>query len=175
MKLKLTSTIRINFLTPLLFSLPLLFACKSEKPKCRYGKPEAIFSDGMPTVKKHFFQIKDETGVEMVAFENKLLVEIEQSGCNKAMQQFTYVMLGDFKDASDDDFKLLAIKFFDDFAKVSPKLVSFGFWAKAMHDIKDKMRLSEQIKLEQDGFIRYVRIDKILGSEKATLVVQLSE
>jgi hypothetical protein len=85
------------------------------------------------------------------------------------------MLAGAFKDATDDDWKLLSIKFFDDFAKISPKLVSFGFWAKAMHDVQDKIKLSQSTRLEQDGYVRYVRIDKILSKEKATLVVQLSE
>jgi hypothetical protein len=166
---------RFIFFTPILCFLLFTFSCKSKEKKCRYGKSEAIFDDKMPTVKKHFFQIKDGVGVEMVAFENKLFVEIEQSGCDKALQQFTYILAGDFKDATDDDWKLLSIKFFDDFAKISPKLVSFGFWAKAMHEVQNKIKLSEPTRLEQEGYVRYVRIDRILSKEKATLVVQLSE
>jgi hypothetical protein len=175
MKLTYSALRGFFFLASILLISSITTSCKSKEKKCRYGKSEAIFDANMPTVKKHFFQIKEGVGIEMVAFENKLLVEIEQSGCDKALQQFSYVLLGDFKDASDDDFKLLAIKFFDDFAKVSPRLVSFGFWAKAMHGIKDKIRLSEPTRLEQDGYVRYVRIDKIVSKEKTTLVVQLSE
>lgn len=175
MKLLFATQRGLILLTSILFFSFILISCKSKEKKCRYGKSEAIFDEKMPTVKKHFFQIKEGVGVEMVAFENKLFVEIEQSGCDKAMQQFTYILAGDFKDATDDDWKLLSIKFFDDFAKISPKLVSFGFWAKAMHEVQDKIKLSEPSRLEQDGYVRYVRIDKILSKEKATLVVQLSE
>jgi hypothetical protein len=175
MKLKFFIQKRSAFFTSIIILFLLLNACKSKETKCRYGKYEAIFNAQMPTVKKHFFQIKEGVGIEMVAFENKLFVEIEQSGCDKALQQFTYILDGDFKDATDDDWKLLSIKFFDDFAKLSPNLVSFGFWAKAMHNIKDKIKLSEPARLEQDGYVRFVRIDKILSKEKATLVVQLSE
>jgi hypothetical protein len=175
MKRQLSAQRGLILLTSILFFFLILTSCKSKEKKCRYGKSEAIFDEKMPTVKKHFFQIKEGVGVEMVAFENKLFVEIEQSGCDKAVQQFTYILAGDFKDATDDDWKLLSIKFFNDFAKISPKLVSFGFWAKAMHEVQDKIRLSEPTRLEQDGYVRYVRIDKILSKEKATLVVQLSE
>jgi hypothetical protein len=175
MKLQLSSLRRFIILTSILCFPLFTISCISKEKKCRYGKSEAIFDDKMPTVKKHFFQIKEGVGVEMVAFENKLFVEIEQSGCDKAVQQFTYVLAGDFKEATDDDWKLLSIKFFDDFAKISPRLVSFGFWAKAMHSIKDNIKLSESTRLEQDGYVRFVRIDKIVSKEKATLVVQLAE
>ena len=175
MKLQFSTQKGLILLTSTLLLSFILIACKSKEKKCRYGKSEAIFDEKMPTVKKHFFQIKEGVGVEMVAFDNKLFVEIEQSGCDKAVQQFTYILAGDFKDATDDDWKLLSIKFFDDFAKISPRLMSFGFWAKAMHNIKDKIKLSESTRLEQDGYVRFVRIDKILSKEKATLVVQLSE
>jgi hypothetical protein len=175
MKLQTSAQRGLIFLTSILFLTLILTSCKSKEKKCRYGKSEAIFDEKMPTVKKHFFQIKEAVGIEMVAFENKLFVEIEQSGCDKAVQQFTYILAGDFKDATDDDWKLLSIKFFDDFAKISPRLLSFGFWAKAMHNIKDNIKLSESTRLEQDGYVRYVKIDKIVSKEKATLVVRLSE
>jgi hypothetical protein len=175
MKLQTSAQRGLIFLTSFLLLTLILTSCKSKEKKCRYGKSEAIFDEKMPTVKKHFFQIKEGVGIEMVAFENKLFVEIEQSGCDKAVQKFTYILAGDFKDATDDDWKLLSIKFFDDFAKISPRLMSFGFWAKAMHNIKDNIKLSESTRLEQDGYVRYVKIDKIVSKEKATLVVRLSE
>ena len=76
-------------------ALILLNACQSDSSKtgkCKYGKPTAIFADTMPTVAKHLFQIKDGVGIEMVVFSNKLLLEIEQSGCNDIHQQFSFIM-----------------------------------------------------------------------------------
>jgi hypothetical protein len=153
----------------------LFAACKSDsskKGKCKYGKPTAIFSDTMPMVAKALFQIKDETGIEMVAFKNKLLLEIEQSGCNDIHQQYSFIMFGKFKPNTDDMvWKQLAIKHFRDLAKVSPSLAAFDAWANAIDAVKDKLKLSEPMMLEGQN---EVRIDKILSEDKATLVVQFS-
>ena len=153
----------------------LFAACKSDSNKsgkCKYGKPTAIFADTMPTIAKHLFQIKDETGIEMVVFKNKLLLEIEQSGCNDIHQQFSFIMFGKFKADTDDMiWKQLAIKHFRDLAQISPSLAAFDAWANAIDAVKDKLKLSEPMLLEGNN---EVRIDKILSEDKATLVVQFS-
>ncbi len=153
----------------------LFMACKSDtgnSAKCKYGKPTAIFADTMPTVVKHIFHIKDGTGIEMVVFSNKLLLEIEQSGCNDIHQQFSFIMFGKFKDGGDDEvWKQLAIKHFRDLAQISPSLLAFNGWADAIENIKGKMKLSEPVEIEGKT---QVRIDKILSEDKATLVVQFS-
>ena len=155
--------------------LMLFNACQSDSTKtgkCKYGKPTAIFADTMPTVAKHLFQIKDGVGVEMVVFTNKLLLEIEQSGCNDIRQQFSFIMFGNFKDTPNDDiWKQLAVKHFRDLANISPSLFAFNGWADAIESVKDKLKLSEPMDLEGKT---QVRIDKILSSDKATLVVQFS-
>ncbi len=153
----------------------LFIACQSDSSKtgkCKYGKPTAIFADTMPTIAKHFFQLKDGVGVEMVVFSNKLLLEIEQSGCNDIHQQFSFIMFGTFKETNDDTvWKQLAVKHFRDLANVSPSLFSFNGWADAIESVKDKLKLSEPMELEGNT---QVRIDKILSADKATLVVQFS-
>ena len=132
------------FLYPsVIFAFFVLFnACKSDTNstgKCKYGKPTAIFADTMPTVAKHFFQVKDGVGIEMVVFSNKLLLEIEQSGCNDIHQQFSFIMFGKFKSDTDDEvWKQLAIKHFRDLANISPALMAFNGWAEAIESVKDK-------------------------------------
>ena len=168
---------RIHILLPSVIAIVfmLFVACKSDtssSTKCKYGKPTAIFADTMQTVAKHFFQIKDGVGVEMVVFNNKLLLEIEQSGCNDIHQQFSFIMFGKFKDVADDNiWKQLAVKHFRDLAQISPSLAAFNGWADAIESVKDKLKLSEPVELEGKT---QVRIDKILGEDKATLVVQFS-
>ena len=103
---------------------------------------------------------------------NKLLLEIEQSGCNDIRQQFSFIMFGNFKDTPNDDiWKQLAVKHFRDLANISPSLFAFNGWADAIESVKDKLKLSEPMDLEGKT---QVRIDKILSSDKATLVVQFS-
>ena len=150
-------------------------ACQSDSSKtgkCKYGKPTAIFNDTMPTVAKHIFQVKDGVGIEMVVFSNKLLLEIEQSGCNDIHQQFSFIMFGKFQNDTDDAvWKQLAVKHFRDLANISPSLMAFNGWADAIESVKDKLKFSEPVDLEGKT---QVRIDKILSADKATLVVQFS-
>ncbi len=168
---------RLSLLPPSVFCLILLLfvACKSDSSKsgkCKYGKPTAIFADTMPNVAKHLFQMKKGTGIEMVVFKNKLLLEIEQSGCNDIHQQYSFIMFGKFKPDTDDAvWKQLAIKHFRDLAQVSPSLAAFDAWANAIDAVKDRLKLSEPMMLEGQN---EVRIDKILSEDKATLVVQFS-
>ena len=155
-------------------------ACRNDTGsagKCKFGDPKPIFTDSMPTVKKHFFQLKTDAkagkvGVEMVAFQNKLLLEIEQSGCNDIQQQFTFIMFGKFNDADDEVWKTLAIQQFRDLAKISPQLSPMNAWADAIESVKKNLKLSEPIEVQSNT---HVRIDKILSADRATLVVQLSQ
>ncbi len=156
-----------------------LFSCSNSETKtCKLGTPKAIFSDSMPTIKKHFFELKKEAsgekiGVEMVAFENKLLLEIEQSGCNNIVQQFSFIMFGKFPEQTNDDlWKALAIRHFRDLSKISPQLTAFNGWADAIESVQKDLKLGELTKVGE-GF--NVRVDKILSNDKATLVVQFSQ
>jgi hypothetical protein len=166
-----------SIIYPSVFALIFLLfaACKSDtgKPaRCKYGKPAAIFSDTMPTVARQIFTIKDGTGIEMVVFSNKLLLEIEQSGCNDIHQQFSFIMFGKFQEGGDDDvWKQLAVKHFRDMANISPSLSAFNGWADAIESVKGKLKLSEPVELEGKT---QMRMDKILSADKATLVVQFS-
>jgi hypothetical protein len=163
------------------FFLALFIAssCADPDPRtCKIGAPKAIFSDSMPTVKKHYFEVKKETsgenvGVEMVAFDNKLLLEIEQSGCTDILQQFSFIMFGKFPaDTNDELWKVLSIRHFRDLAKISPQLTAFNGWADAIESVQKDMKLGEITKVGE-GF--NVRIDKILSDDKATLVVRFSQ
>lgn len=162
-----------------IFLFFLAFSCSNTETKtCKGGTPKAIFTDTMPTVKKHYFELKKEAsgeqvGIEMVAFENKLLLEIEQSGCNAVVQQFSFIMFGKFPEQADDElWKALAIRHFRDLAKISPSLTAFNGWADAMETVKKELKLGELTPVG-DGF--NVRVDKIVSTDKATLVVQFSQ
>lgn len=153
--------------------LVVLIACNSkEEGKCKFGQPTAIFSDTMKVIKKHHFEIKDKTGVEMAAFSNGMMLEVEQSGCNDIHQQFTFILPGDFASTNDDFWKTLAVKNFKLLAESSPQLTAFTGWAQAIESVSDKLKLAEPIEVEKGTRIR---IDKILSSNQAMLVVQFSQ
>jgi hypothetical protein len=101
------------------------------------------------------------------------LLEIEQSGCNLVMQQFSFIMFGKFPEQADDElWKALAIRHFRDLAKIDPTLTAFNAWADAIETVKKELKLAEVTTIG-DGF--NVRVDKIVSTDKATLVVQFSQ
>lgn len=157
----------------LLFIILFASACKTKtNAPCRFGSPTAIFSDTMQNVKKHFFTIKDGTGVEMVAFKNNYLLEVEQSGCEDIQQQFSFTLHGKFMDAPDSFWIGLAIKQFKDMAGMSPKLAPFTAWGEAIESMKDKIRLSEPMEIQPQFMCR---LDKVVSLDQATLVILLSQ
>ncbi|MDZ7877056.1 MAG: hypothetical protein U5L45_05270 [Saprospiraceae bacterium] len=161
-----------------IFFVFFTFSCSNADKTCKSGTPKAIFTNTMPTVKKHYFELKKEAsgeqvGVEMVAFENKLLLEIEQSGCNAVVQQFSFIMFGKFPEQTNDElWKALAVRHFRDLAKLDPTLTAFNAWADAIETVKKDLKLGETMPLS-DGFT--ARVDKIVSADKATLVVQFSQ
>ena len=162
----------VYFLFSIFYCLTIA-SCKTKTTApCKYGAPTAIFNDSMQGVKKHFFQVKDGTGVEMVALKDHYLLEIEQSGCDEIQQQFSFVMHGKFMDAPDSFWVQLAVKQFRDMAKMSPKLQPFNAWADAIEATKTQLKLSEPTEIQP----KYLcRIDKVVSPEQATLVILLSE
>ena len=153
------------------FSL-MISACKTETGKCKFGEPTAIFSDTMKMVKKHHFEVKEKTGIELASFSNGMMLEVEQSGCNEVLQQFTFILPGDFSKSDDNFWKTLAVKNFRLLADSSPKLYPFNGWADAIESVKDRLKLAEPVDVEKGT---QVRIDKIMSNQQTMLVVQLSQ
>jgi hypothetical protein len=153
--------------------LMIFMACSSKNEgKCKFGEPTAMFSDTMKVVKKHHFEIKDKTGVELAAFSNGMMLEVEQSGCNEIHQQFTFILPGDFSKSNDEFWKTLTVKNFRLLAESSPQLIAFTAWADAIESVNSKLKLAEPTEVSK-GI--EVRIDKILSNNQGMLVVQLSQ
>lgn len=150
-----------------------VFACQdSQSGKCKFGDPTAMFSDTMVAVKKHHFEIKDKTGIELAAFKSGMMLEVEQSGCNDIHQQFTFILPGDFSKTDDAFWKTLAVKNFRLLSDASPRLTGFNNWADAIERVLPQLKLAEPIEIDK-GI--QVRIDKILSQNQGMLVVQLSQ
>lgn len=171
---KTASSFTFVLFCPLCLSVfSLLISCKNDNNgKCKFGDPTAIFSDTMEMIKKHHFEVKERTGIELAAFKNGMMLEVEQSGCNDIHQQFTFILPGDYSKSDDTFWKVLTVKNFRMLAASSPKLFPFNGWAEAIEGVLPQMKLSEPFEVDK-GF--QVRIDKILSDNQAMLVVQLSQ
>ncbi|MEL6922450.1 MAG: hypothetical protein AAFO94_00265 [Bacteroidota bacterium] len=165
----------------------LAFGCKSDSKKdqgsfsdCKYGQPEAVFAPDLPGVKAHRFEQKPKAAIENISLENGIDLQLTQSGCNEAIQEFRFqlpkTMLaqisGDSIDLSQPAFWIsMAQAQFAALGTLGEKYMSFGFWAQAIEEKKPSMNLGEPVEL-QPGFT--AKVDKIDGSEHTLLLVTLS-
>jgi len=162
----------------------MLFSCKnndrkaepevatSDFEKCKYGKPVAIFSDTVPSVKKHTFEEITGGAMEKVLFDNGVGLELKQTGCNKATQTFTFYLFGDFTQRKDYVWLEATEGLFKYMGGLSPSLQPLLQWANALDKIKKTMKLRQPATIENNF---QITIDRISAKEATTLIVTLTE
>jgi hypothetical protein len=158
------------FLSSLLL---VLAACKlSEKPKCPFGSPQAIFDENMPGVEEDDFVPNAQGSTERVFFKNGLALELVQSGCEQLVQEYTLSMAGDKLNQRPDSFWVeSASAMFDFFASIDPKLAPFSFWAESIRQRRADIKLGQPFELEGG---RFVKIDRIANESSAKLLLEIS-
>ena len=71
-------------------------ACQSGPEGCKYGKPQAVIRPDMPGVKRHEFKLDNEQAsterVQWALPELDVSLELQQSGCEKALQEYIFVL-----------------------------------------------------------------------------------
>jgi len=158
----------------------LLFSCQ-DKPgddafeDCKYGKPEAIFSAELEEVKKHRFRMKKKEGIETISFHDGMELVIYQSGCDHIQQQYQFELppAGDTIDTQQAEYWIAqTITAFQSLGDLGPEFFSYSSWAQAIAEKAAEFKLAEFLEV-QPGF--FVKIDRIESSDKATLIVTLSE
>lgn len=86
--------------------LVILTSCGSESPTkpsteaCKRGTPTAIFPDSSDYINSHHFEIKGQDSRETFSFNDSLRVAIEQSGCEKVVQKYSFFLVGDYKEGN---------------------------------------------------------------------------
>ena len=140
---------------------------------CRYGKPVAIFEESLPGIAKHDFQLKAGEGIERVVFESGKELTIIQSGCDSIRQDFHFVFPDEKYANADPSFWIdTTVEEFRAFAGLGPQYLMFSSWAQSIASKKESIRLAQSEEI-QPGF--FVRIDRIVSSDHAILMVTLSE
>ena len=140
---------------------------EAKEEKCKYGTPTPIFSSDLKKITFHEFTAEGQKGVEKVIFENDVELELLQSGCNEILQSFQFTVK--VPDTHENKFWIgLAIEQFNYLSTLSDDHVSFGFWAKAIINNLDIIKIGEPFEPEPNTFIK---IDKIPSGEKTILVV----
>ncbi|MDX1940609.1 MAG: hypothetical protein SFU99_08655 [Saprospiraceae bacterium] len=168
MRYKITMSVFIVFLT---------FACRRadnsiQTENCKYGKPEAIFKAEQSGISAHAFKLQNNEGVEQVKFANGIELTLIQSGCDHIRQEFQFLLPG--APPIDEPAYWIAqtINSMRMLGSFGPDFQVFSVWSQEIENQVENIKLAESIELQQ-GF--FVRIDRILGSNNATLVLILSD
>lgn len=151
----------------------LLSSCQqSKEKKCKYGKPKAIFSQTLPGVALHEFSEFNQEAVERVVFKDSLEFTLTQSGCDHVRQVFEMTMLGNYQNQPPIFWVQESLQLLQRLSSMGPAFQSFSVWAQSIEMAKEGIKLSESTQV-QAGF--FVKIDRVLSDQNATLVLTLSD
>jgi hypothetical protein len=154
----------------------LLSACgKSDKSDpfadCKYSRPEAIFSQNLPGVSRHSFEIAEGSAIEKLQLDKGIRLTVLQSGCEEVRQEFRFEMPGKYQERGPDFWIDQSIMQLDKLADLGPEYFIFEAWARGVFEKNDQISLGRNTEI-QPGFD--IRIDRELHSDHAILVLTLS-
>ncbi len=157
--------------------LLLLLSCQNQSADayfadCRYGKPEAIFSEELDGVVEHSFRLKPREGIEELRFESGKRLTIVQAGCDSIRQDFQFYLPGSLPKADAEYWVGKAVEEFQQLGSIGPRYMMFSSWAQAIAARAETIQLTESTEI-QPGF--FVRIDRVVSQDHAMLMVTLSE
>ncbi|MEZ5044438.1 MAG: hypothetical protein R2828_31380 [Saprospiraceae bacterium] len=139
---------------------------------CAYSAPEKIFSEDLPSVSLHHFQMGNMQAEETLQFENGSKLKLIQSGCDYLKQAFEFSspMLERQKSATywvEESLNLLKM-----ISQLGPEFITYNSWASAIHQKTAEFELDKFLEL-QEGY--YVKINHRNQKGDAILMLTLSE
>ena len=139
---------------------------------CKYGSPKAIFSDTVPEIEAHSFNIHNKEGIELVRFKNGMVMELIQSGCDHIVQSFKFRLSGDHRKKNALDWVEESVAQLRFLGGLDPKFASLSFWGNEIEQRKSEIKLGSTHDIQQ-GF--KVKIDKVLSTSESILLLELSQ
>lgn len=164
-----------HYFVVLLF-IASLISCNSnsntnEGSKCM-TQPSAIFSDTMLVVQEHSFDLKGQESVEAVTMRNGLKVEILQSGCKLAKQEYRIMINKDLTQLKDADWIAASFLTLGEISLSSPKLGGLKQYADFIAQNKAQVKLGQAFYPDPTFSII---VDKIATPEEATILLTFQE
>ncbi len=139
---------------------------------CKFGAPKAIFSDVFPSITSHSFKIFNKEGIETVRFDNGMVMELIQSGCDHIVQSFKFRLPGDHRKKNALDWVEEAVVQLRFLGGLDEKFASLSFWGNEIEQRKSEIKLGSTLDIQQ-GF--KVKIDKVLSTNESILLLELSQ
>lgn len=151
-------------------ALILLLACQ-EKTTCKY-KPEPIFAKDLPHVVQYNFEKEGSQSLESVMLDRGILLEVGQEVCGDTKQEFRFTVQGDYAAQPDSFWLKEASRQFVFLSSFSPKQAALKDWGDMIELRRGDMRIGESREVQPGVF---VRVDRVVGPEEATLLVVFSQ
>jgi hypothetical protein len=166
---------RLNYLLILL--LAGITACQNESTEstfsdCRYQAPEAIFSNSVPDISHHYFELKGGIGLEKVLIEEHLSLTLIQEGCDQITQEFEFSWAGNFNHAPDHFWVEQAADKFYRLGQLGATYLTFHSIAKAIENLSNEINIHTPFELQPGVFLS---IEPAPEKSRAILLITLSE
>ncbi|MFM9949286.1 MAG: hypothetical protein ACKV1O_15215 [Saprospiraceae bacterium] len=139
---------------------------------CAYTEPAPIFSENIPGIEQHSFQLEAQESTEQIKFDDGLNLSIRQSGCNHRKQEFEFQIPGAYTEKNAGFWVRQTVEQLEGLSELGPEFVVFEHWSAAIARAAKQIRLSESTEIEE-GF--YVSVDRVLSSDHATLMLTFSD
>jgi len=149
----------------------ILFAACQNKPECKY-KPEPIFGKDLPHVVQYNFEKEGSQSLESMMLDRGVLLEVGQEVCGDTKQEYRFRVPGDYSAMPDSFWLKEASRQFVFLSTFSPKQAPLKDWADIIELRRTDMQLGQDREV-QPGV--YVRVDRVLSPDEATLLVVFSQ
>ena len=151
-------------------ALLMLVACQNQ-PTCKY-KPEPIFAKDLPHVVQYNFEKEGSQSLESLMLDRGVLLEVSQEVCGETKQEYRFTVKGDYNAQADSFWMKEASRQFVFLSSFSPKQAALKDWGDIIELRRDEMSLGQPREVQPGVF---VRIDRVLSPEEATLSVVFSQ
>lgn len=151
-------------------SLLLFGSCQNQKT-CKF-KPEPIFSENLPHVVQYNFEKEGSQSLESLLIDRGVLLEVGQEVCGDTRQEYRFTVPGNYSTQPDSFWMMEATRQFVYLSSFSPKQAPLKDWADIIELRRGDMTLGQDREVQPGIF---VRVDRVLSPEQATLVVVFSQ
>ncbi len=149
----------------------LLFSACQNQPTCKY-KPEPIFAKDLPHVVQYNFEKEGSQSLESLMLDRGVLLEVSQEVCGETKQEYRFTVKGDYNAQPDSFWMKEASRQFVFLSSFSLKQGPLKDWGDIIELRRQEMRLGQDREVQPGVF---VRIDRVLSPEEATLSVVFSQ
>jgi len=157
----------------MLFSVAFLLSCENgtdNNQDCPLGQPTPIFSDSLIQVKTHLFELEEQSSLETVEFDNGVILELAQSGCEEISQEFQFKIKEIQNKNNTLSWVEAGVEQFKYMSGLGEQFAPFFMWATSIDDQKNKFALNTPLELAPGFFVTF---NKVSGNNFDILIVRL--